>query len=185
MKIQQVFKTFVFLLSIVVIIAGCSPSAADAGETVPSESSPAPTDAPTLEPTATTVPEPEVIELDGAITVTLLGLPDNATLDIRLAPEVRDQIPDSRYYDTLFSDLVIADVLVNGAPGKLDVGVAEICFVTEITTMNEKPVPFFWDTANDPLLDGRAQRISSSQSTPDLIICTMITASGLYGLVAR
>lgn len=184
MKGNRIIPTFA-LLVILICSAGCGTAQADNTPDTAETAAPATTEEPTTEPTATPEIDPEVLILGEGITLLLRGVPENASLDVRLDPEIRDRIPDSRYYDTLFSDLVNADVLVDGEKGALETGLAELCFTTEMTTMNEKPVPFYWDTASDPLVDGRPQRVSSSQSKSDLVICTMITVSGLYGLIQR
>jgi len=112
-------------------------------------------------------------------------MPKDVTVEGRLDPDLGDLFPDSRNWDSLHSDVAVIQITQNGQPVSVENGVLEICFSTTLTAMNERPVPYYWDTSSDPLRDGRQQRVSNVETDPALVVCTMVENSGAYALVSR
>jgi hypothetical protein len=147
---------------------------------------PEPTAEPTLEPTPVPEIEPEIMDLGNDATLLIRGLPDDVVLDAAIDLELKDNIPDSRYVDNVHSEITVIRITKNGGPATVDKGVLELCYVTTLTPgMNEQPVPFYWDTSNDPLLDGRPLRVSNVKKEPELVVCMIVETNGAYALIAR
>ena len=140
---------------------------------------------PTEEPTSIPEIEPEKIDLGHDAWLLIRELPDNIAYDVDIDSALKDDIPDSRNFDYVQSEIVKIDLIENGGPTIIDNGIVELCFSTTLIAGNEKPVPYYWDTNNTPLLDGRALRISTLKQESDLVTCMMIDKSGAFGLVAR
>ena len=140
----------------------------------------------TAEPTRVPEIEPEIIDLGNDARLLIRGLPDDVVLDVNIDLEMKDNIPDSRYVDNVHSEIALVRITKDGGPGTVDKGVVELCYTTTLTPgMNEQPVPFYWDTSNDPLLDGRPLRVSNVEKEPELVVCMMVEISGAYALIAR
>ena len=145
-----------------------------------------PASEPTAEPTQVPEIEPEVMDLGYGATLLMRGLPNDIVLDVAIDLEMKDKIPDSRYVDNVHSEIALVRITKDGGPATVDKGVLELCYVTTLTPgMNEQPVPFYWDTSNDPLLDGRPLRVSNVEKEPELVVCAMVETSGAYALIAR
>jgi len=177
---------FIFLLS----ACGGGPAVEQVIEEPIAEPAVEPTDEPAPEPTAEPTPvpeiEPEIMDLGYGATLLILGLPNDIVLDVAIDLEMKDNIPDSRYVDNVHSEIALVRITKDGGPATVDKGVLELCYVTTLTPgMNEQPVPFYWDTSNDPLLDGRPLRVSNVEKEPELVVCTMVETSGAYALIAR
>lgn len=141
---------------------------------------------PTTEPTQVPEIEPEIMDLGYGATLLMRGLPNDIVLDVAIDLEMKDKIPDSRYVDNVHSEITLVRITKDGGPATVDKGVLELCYVTTLTPgMNEQPVPFYWDTSNDPLLDGRPLRVSNVEKEPELVVCAMVETSGAYALIAR
>lgn len=141
---------------------------------------------PTAEPTQVPEIEPEIMDLGYGATLLMRGLPNDIVLDVAIDLEIKDKIPDSRYVDNVHSEIALVRITKDGGPATVDKGVLELCYVTTLTPgMNEQPVPFYWDTSNDPLLDGRPLRVSNVEKEPELVVCAMVETSGAYALIAR
>lgn len=146
-------------------------------------STPAPTA--TSDPTATPGIEPQYTDLGNGVELIDRGVPAEISLEGQLDPDLSDSIPDSKNWDSLHSDMVAIQITQDGQPASVENGVLEICFSTRMTSMNARPVPYYWDTSSDPLRDGRQQRVSNVETKPELVVCAMVENSGAYALVAR
>ena len=138
------------------------------------------------EPIDYTAIEPEIIDLGYGAKLLIRGLPDDVALDVNIDLEIKNNIPDSRYVDNVHSEIAVVSITQNGGPATVDTSVVELCYTTTLTPgMDEQPVPFYWDTSNNPLLDGRPLRVSSVEKEPELVVCAMVETSGAYALIAR
>lgn len=146
---------------------------------------------PTPEPTATPEPttpaeiEPQYIDIGNGVTLIDHGTPQDVTIEGRLDPDLADKVPDSRNWDSLHSDIADVQLTQDGQPASVENGVLEVCFSTTMTPMDERPVPYYWDTSVEPLQDGRQQRVSNAETDPELVVCAMVEKGGAYALVAR
>ncbi|RME98409.1 MAG: hypothetical protein D6768_17395 [Chloroflexi bacterium] len=142
--------------------------------------------APTTTPLPTPEPEPEKIGLGHDAWLLVRGLPEGVTLDSAIDLEFKREIPDSRNFDYVQSEILLVNLTQNGEPTTIDNGIVEFCAKGSLSPgLNEKPVPYYWDTNQTPLVDGRPLRVSTTESEPDLVVCMMVEKSGAYGLVSR
>ena len=196
MKTSKIYTSVVVMFLSIFLVSACGggqteSSAAEEPAAEPvAESVVEPVDEPTPEPTAEPTPvpeiEPEIIDLGFDARLLVRGLPEGVTLDTSIDLEIKDDIPDSRNFDNVHSEIAVVSITKNGGPATVDKGVAELCYTTTLTPgMNEQPVPFYWDTSNNPLLDGRPLRVSNVEKEPELVICAMVETSGAYALIAR
>jgi hypothetical protein len=144
-------------------------------------STPDPT--PTPAPAATPGSEPQYIDLGNGVELIERGMPQDVTVEGRLDPDIGDRFPNSKNWDSLHSDIAVIQITQDGQPASVENDGLEICFPTKVTVSNKRPAPYYWDTSNDPLLDGRQQRVSSFETDPQLVVCMMARTSGAYGLV--
>jgi hypothetical protein len=196
MKTSKFFSPIVVSFVLVLLLSACG-SAQTEGQPV-DKSAVEPVSEPMVEPTVEQAPEPtteptpvpeidpKIVDLGHDAKLLVRGLPEDVILDVSIELEMKENVPDSRYFDNVHSEIALVRITKNGEPATLDKGVAELCYTTTLTPgMEEQPVPFFWDTSNDPLLDGRPLRVSNVEKEPDLVVCSMIETCGAYGLIAR
>jgi len=144
-----------------------------------------PTLEPTTEPTPTPEIEPEIMDLGNGVRLLLRGLSDEITLDAKLEPDFKDNIPPTKNFDYVHTDTVIVNIIKGDENVTLDKGVVELCFTTtEPNTTLGDPKPYYWDTSISPLVDGRGLRVSDKQKDPEYMLCTMVQNSGAYAIVA-
>lgn len=142
--------------------------------------------APTAEPSLTPEMEPEKMDLGHDAWLLVRGLPEDVTLDTAVDPTFKDQIPNSRNFDYVGSEIAIVTLTQHNEPAAINNGIVELCFKGALSPgTNEKPVPYYWDTGQTPLVDGRPLRASTTEKDPELVVCMMVEKSGAYGLVNR
>jgi hypothetical protein len=147
--------------------------------------SPTPEPSATAQPTETPGIEPQYTDLGNGVALIDRGTPQDVIVEGRLDADLVNKIPDSRNWDSLHSDMAAIQITQDGQPASVERGALEICFSTTMTPMDERPVPYYWDTSSDPLSDGRQQRVSHVETDPALVVCTMVEKGGAYALVAR
>jgi len=199
MKNSKLYASIVFALLFIFLLSACGGRQTESQPVGDSSVEPVlkpvvePTLEPTLEPTIEPIPEPtstpkiepEIVDLGNGARLLLRGLPEEFTLDAKIDPDFKDDIPPSKNFDWVHTDTVIVNIIKGGEIVTLDKGVVELCFTTtEPNTSLGEPKPYFWDTTKSPLVDGRGLRISEKQKEPEYIICTMIQNSGAYAIVA-
>jgi hypothetical protein len=195
MKTLRLFVLVLASFLTIVMLSACGSAPAESqpvDELVEEVSVPVvePTMEPTPEPPSKRSPtpeiEPEIIDLGNDARLLLRGLPNDVILNANIDLEIKNDIPDSRNFDNVYSEVAVISLTKNGGPTTVDKGIVELCYTTTLTPgMNEQPVPFYWDTSNNPLLDGRPLRVSNVEKEPELVVCSMVETSGAYALIAR
>lgn len=141
---------------------------------------------PTAVPTPTVEIEPEIIDLGHDAWLLVRELPDDVTFDANINLAFKDDIPDSRNFDYVSSEIAVVHLTQNNEPVTIDNGIVELCFTTlPVPGTNEIPAPYYWDTSQTPLRDGRTLRVSTLEKEPNLVVCMMVETSGAFGLIAR
>ena len=146
-----------------------------------------PTDEPAVEAvSASTVeptPGPEVIELGEDIKLLLNDLPEGVTIDAKVDPNFKTNVPPSMNFDSVYTDTVLITITKSGEPVILEPGVAELCFTfpePNTPSADPKPRPYYWDTSISPLVDGKVAIALTNLKTK---ICMAVQNSGAYAVV--
>ena len=93
--------------------------------------------------------EPEVIDLGYNAKLLIRGLPDDVLLDANIDLEVKGDIPDSKNFDNVFSEVTLVSISQNGGPATVEEGMIELCYTTTLTPgMNEQPALFYCSVPN-------------------------------------